>query len=354
MRVSADGALLAVNDAAVGLLGADTLALVLDTQFVDRLVPEHHESWRDFVVRVFADGSASLDCDMVDRSGTVRTVRLQGNAITDHPDGIRSMLLGARDLTSTRRLEQALVDQESVGKVIEQLRAELAETQASRDASIAAAVETQRATEALREELERSLTEQRRMADGLVQRDHDWRQMDAAIKRRDEESQFLQAAIERYEADHQRLEAEVDHAIGDGRRVQAELDRAQAAIAQVQNEVRQAHDDLALARAEREQANAELSRMRAEHETLQAERERAQADLEQAQAELEQARTEHDEFAAMVKSRDVSRQKMLAEHATARLQAERALAEASSRHERLAKQIEILARECAPSESNES
>jgi len=333
MRVGADGMLLAVNDAALSLLGAETLAQVLETGFTERLVPEHHALWRDFIARVFADGSASLDCDMVDRSGVVRSVRLQGNAITDHPDGVRSMILGARDLSSTRRLELALQDQEVTGKATEQLRSELADALAAREAAAAAAEESQRAAEALRGELERALSAQGQMSDGIVQRDHDRRQIEAALKRRDEESQFLQAAIERYEAEHQRLEAEVDRAIGDGRRAQVELEQSQATILQAQKEVGQAHDQLALARAEREKAQSEREQLRAE--------------LAQLRAELEQARAEHEEFSAMVKSRDVSRQKMLAEHATARMQAEQALADAAARHERLAKQVEILAREFA-------
>ena len=339
MRVGADGVLLAVNDAALSLLGAETLTQVLETAITDRLVPDHHELWRDFITRVFSDGSASLDCDMVDRAGVVRSVRLQGNAITDHPDGIRSMILGARDLSATRRLELALQDQETTGKASEQLRAEVADARAARDSATAAAEESQRAAEALRGELERSLAEQGRMSDGIVQRDHDRRQIESALKRRDEESKFLQAAIERYESEHQRLEAEVDRAIGDGRRLQLEIEQAQGLVAQAQREVGQAHDEIALARAEREKAVSE--------------REQVRAGLEHLRAELEQSRAEHEEFTAMVKNKDVSRQKMLAEHATARMQAERALADASARHERLAKQIEILAREIAPSERSE-
>ena len=339
MRVGADGILLAVNDAALSLLGAETLAQVLDTAITDRLVPEHHELWRDFIARVFTDGSASLDCDMIDRSGVVRSVRLQGNAITDHPDGIRSMILGARELSATRRLELALQDQEVTGKATEQLRAELAEAIAAKETAAAAAEESLRAAEALRGELERSLASQGQMTDGIVQRDHDRRQIETALKRRDEESKFLQTAIERYEAEHQRLEAEVDRAIGDGRRLQLEIEQAQGFVAQAQKEVGQAHDELALARAEREKAHSEREQLRAE--------------LGQLRAELEQTRAEHEEFSSMVKSRDVSRQKMLAEHATARMQAERALADAAARHERLAKQIEILAREIAPTERPE-
>ena len=339
MRVGADGILLAVNDAALSLLGAETLAQVLETAITDRLVPEHHELWRDFIARVFSDGSASLDCDMIDRSGVVRSVRLQGNAITDHPDGIRSMILGARDLSATRRLELALQDQEVTGKATEQLRAELAEAIAGKETAAAAFEESQRAAEALRGELERLLASQGQMSDGIVQRDHDRRQMESALKRRDEESQFLQAAIERYESEHQRLEADVDRAIGDGRRLQLEIEQAQGLVAQAQSEIGQAHDELALARAEREKAQSEREQLRAE--------------LGQLRAELEQACAEHEEFSSLVKSRDVSRQKMLAEHATARMQAERSLADAAARHERLAKQIEILAREIAPTERPE-
>jgi PAS domain S-box-containing protein len=359
MRIGCDGALLAVNDASLRLLGVETLAQVLDTPLTDRLIPEHHELWRDFAARIWSDGSGSIECDMVDRSGAVRSVRFQAVALPDHPDGIRSMLVGARDLSSTRRLEQALQETEATNRVVEEVRAALVDAQSARDSSLAAAAESQRATEALREELERSLAEQRRMTDGIVQRDHDRRQIEAAIKRRDEESLALQSAIERYEAEHQRLEMELDRSLGESRRLQSmleimrsELDRAQAEVITTRTQIAEARAIAGAAHAERSAAAAELEEAREARKQAQAELASAQAEREAAQAELEQALAEHEEFQTLMKSRDVSRQKMLADHASARMQAERALAETVARHERLAKQIELLARECAPQEPN--
>lgn len=332
MRVGADGTMLAVNDAALSLLGADNLAQVLDTALADRLVPEHHDLWRDFAARVWSDGSGSLECDMVDPTGATRSLRLQGIALADHPDGVRSLLINARDLSSTRRLEQALQDQEATGQALEQLRTELAVATSARDQSLAAASESNLAAEALRTELERSLTEQRRMADGIVQRDHDRRKIDAVLKQRDEESQYLQTAVERYESEQQRLESDMDRVIGESRELQTALEQAQREL---------------------ERAQAEIIEARAEGEQTQAELEQARAAREQAQAGLEQAHEEREQFEAMIKSREAGRQRMLAEHAIARMQAERALAETVARHERLEKQIETLARECAPPERQE-
>jgi len=345
MRIGCDGTLLAVNDAALSLFGAEALPQILETPLTDRLVPEHHLLWREFAARVWSEGPGSVECDLVDLAGAVRSVRLQAIALPEHPDGIRSLLVSARDLSATRRIEQALQDAETTSRVVEEMRATLTAEQAERDASRAAAAESQRAAEALRTELDRSMAEQRRLTDDIVQRDHDARQKEEALKRRDEESRFLQSAVERYESEQQRLESEVDHAIGESRKLKGLLE-------ETRHDLEGAQADIIQARAEIEQtrttAEAERERARAALQMVEAELARAREDREAAQAEIEQAQAEREQFEATVKKRDISRQRMLAAHAAARLQAETALADAIARHERLAKHIETLARECSP------
>lgn len=355
MRVGCDGTLLAVNDAALSLFGAEALAQILETPLTDRLIPEHHPLWREFAARVWSEGPGSVECDLVDRAGAVRPVRLQAIAIPEHPDGIRSLLVSARDLSSTRRLEQALQDTEATSRVVEETRAALSVAQAERNASQAAAAESQRAAEALRTELDRSIAEQRQLTDDLVQRDHAGRQTEETLKRRDEESRFLRSAVERYESEQQRLESDVDHAIGESRKLKGlleetrrELERAQAEIVQARAEIGQARTTLAQAEADRATVEAEREQVRAALQMAEAELARAREDREAAQTEIEQAQAEREQFEATVKKRDISRQRMLAEQAAARVQAEHALADAIARHERLAKQIETLAREYAP------
>lgn len=269
MRIGVDGLLLAVNDASVGLLGADHLEQVLGGMLTDRLVPEHHELWRDFASRVWSAGSGSFECDMLDRAGARRSMSLQGVALPDHPDGVRSLLVVARDVSSTRALEQALQEHEETQRAVEQLRLELAAARDSQARGHAALSEREAdqqrvalTMDALREELERSLGEARRLADALGQQDAARLQFVQALAERDMECRNLRSVVEQYEADQQRLESEIEQSI-----------------------------------------------------------------------------TEREQFAAMVKQREATRQRTLVEHATARMHFERALTEATSRGERLAKTL---------------
>jgi hypothetical protein len=217
MRIGIDSMLLAVNDASLGLLGAEKLEQVLGTRLLDRLVPEHHELWRDFAARVWSAGSASIECDMLDSTETRRSVDLQGVALPDHPDGIRSLLVVARDITSTRALESALQEHEATRRAAEQLRADLAEANQARDHAqnslSARDADQQRvalAMDALREELERSLGEARRLAEELAQQTISQQRLQDLVRERETECRNLQSAIERYESDQQRLESELE------------------------------------------------------------------------------------------------------------------------------------------------
>jgi hypothetical protein len=217
MRIGVDGLLLAVNDAAVGLLGADHLEHVLGGMIMDRLVPEHHDLWRDFVSRVWSAGSGSFECDMLDRTGARRSMDLQGIALADHPDGVRSLLVVARDVSSTRVLELALQEHEATHRALEQVRLELVQakdSQARVDAALSERdADQQRAAltmDALREELERSLGEGRRLADQFAHQATARQQADEALTERDRECRNLQSVLKRYESDQQRLESDIE------------------------------------------------------------------------------------------------------------------------------------------------
>jgi hypothetical protein len=107
VRAGIDGVLLAVNDAALGLLGARELGQVLGTPLTARIVPEHHELWKAFAATIAADASRSLECDLTDLTGARRTVLFHGVPLLDHPDGIPSMMLGARDVSVLRGIESS-------------------------------------------------------------------------------------------------------------------------------------------------------------------------------------------------------------------------------------------------------
>ena len=131
MRVGIDGLLLAVNEVAVRLLGSEELSQVLGRMLTERIVPDHHERWREFAARVGKGASGTIECDLVDLSGIHRTVVLQGIPLLDHPDGIPSMILAARDTSAPRRLEAALQEREA-SRQHEDLRTELEQALAER------------------------------------------------------------------------------------------------------------------------------------------------------------------------------------------------------------------------------
>ena len=108
MRVGADGFVLAANDAALGLLGDRDLGHVLGSMVTVWIVTEHHDRWREFAATVASGTRCSLECDLIDLSGNHRTVLFHGVPLIDHPDGVPSIMLGARDISASRRLEVAL------------------------------------------------------------------------------------------------------------------------------------------------------------------------------------------------------------------------------------------------------
>jgi PAS domain-containing protein len=114
MRVGLDGTMLAVSDAAVSLLGASGLAEVLDASLIGRLHGDGAQLWSDFVARVLYAGSASAECEMNDLTGVRRAVILQGVLLPGHPDGSDSLLLVFRDVSTARRLEASLQEQEDL------------------------------------------------------------------------------------------------------------------------------------------------------------------------------------------------------------------------------------------------
>ena len=120
MRVAVDGTLLAVSDAALDMLGGPDLADVLGTTLLDRLTGDVHTLWSEFAQRVRESGSGSVECEMEDRAaGSRRTVVLLGVATPDHPDGLPSVLVAARDVSTARRLELSLQEQEGMRRSLQ-------------------------------------------------------------------------------------------------------------------------------------------------------------------------------------------------------------------------------------------
>src|SRR5262245_15616738 len=103
LRVGRDGVLLACNEAGLSLLGKAELGAVLNRAFEEHLAAEYLASWREFVTRVWVEDAASLECEFVSDEAPRRHVMLQAIALRNHPDGLESLLMAARDTTPLRR-----------------------------------------------------------------------------------------------------------------------------------------------------------------------------------------------------------------------------------------------------------
>jgi chromosome segregation ATPase len=144
MRIGADSVVLAANDAALALFGAERASQVLGTSLTGFVAASHRDIWLGFVAKVTAGSPHSLECVLNDVSSSERHVVLHGVPLLDHADGIRSVLLSIRDNNAIRRMEAALHETEQLrqqavmsnpqdARRIEELQTTIAELQAHRD-----------------------------------------------------------------------------------------------------------------------------------------------------------------------------------------------------------------------------
>ena len=108
-RVSVDGIFLAVNDAALSMLGAERLEQVLDTSLLDMVAPGSRESCRVFLSRVAAGDRGSTEVEFTGLGGLAHTLQLHATTHPVSPDGTSSVLVTLRDVTEYLRLEHAVV-----------------------------------------------------------------------------------------------------------------------------------------------------------------------------------------------------------------------------------------------------
>jgi len=342
MRVGIDGLLLAANDAAVRLLGADTLAQVLGGKLTDRIIRRHQELWTDFADRIRGGTSGSFECDINDLAGNRRNILLQGVPLLDHADGIPSMILAARDTSTRRRLETALrsrdVSQE-LGELQQQLEGQVfAERSRSATPLVGRALDQQSAAKPAAgwAERQQALAEEHRLA--LLAKEHEAKQMMGVVRaeldRAVSERHQLEAALKERDIDHQRLLSESD---SDRRRLVSEH---AAELMKVQQTLLEEHQ-LAQLVKEREYGKL-LDALRSELDQSQAMRARLATLLDERETEhqrlleersadgrlLDESRAEQQRLTMLLAQRESDFQGLAADAEADRVLAEQRLAEA--------------------------
>lgn len=109
-RVAPDGTFLAVNDAALSMLGAERLDQVLNTSLLNLIDAEHRDACREFLTRIAAGERGSIEADLNGLAGSRHNVQIHAVPHPSPIDGLPSALCTFRDITEHRRLEAAVVE----------------------------------------------------------------------------------------------------------------------------------------------------------------------------------------------------------------------------------------------------
>jgi len=261
MRLSADGTVLAANDAALTLLGVTSGAQALGRDFAVWVAPDQIDRWRAFAMGVARGCPASIECDITAPSGDRHPTVFHGVPLSEHPDGVASLAVAARAVSGQRQLEAAIVELEEQLRERDDerlsARARLAELEATRGQLL----ERVAAFEADLQEREAESDEQGRrlhqLAADLQARDEALAKADAARRAAEldcaralADVRQLEMALEGLAARHQRTTA--DPAAERLCAIQARLDEALATCQEREAEIGRletAHETLAAARA---------------------------------------------------------------------------------------------------------
>jgi PAS domain S-box-containing protein len=108
VRVDVNGTLLAVNEAALGLLGAQALHEVLGTSLHSFLPDESRAACKTLLENVSQGQGGSLEVDLTELTGVTHALELRAVAYPGASDAIPSALMTARDVTRSRNLARSL------------------------------------------------------------------------------------------------------------------------------------------------------------------------------------------------------------------------------------------------------
>jgi len=277
MRVGIDGGVLAANEAALGLLGARDLSQVLGSNVIKWMVSGAEDHWRQFSARVAIGAASSFECQLTDLTGTPRTVLLQGVPLLEHPDGVPSMILGARDISTSLRIEDALRigNPDKLPPAPQGDAKEIAAQHAKLEALERLLKEGRTHLQGLRTQLQQAISERDQLAAKAVQ--------DASKPEVEQQVIALQARLETASSEQRQLAADLELATSAHRQEIAELQAEHARLRQAREE--QYEHDLASSKHEIEQQMTEL---RAQLEMASAGQRRLAADLEAAETTYQQ------------------------------------------------------------------
>jgi chromosome segregation ATPase len=150
MRVDAEGTLLAVNEAGLGLLRAESLDVVLGTNLLSYLTDETE---RPECAAFFHDAAHSLrgsrEVTLRDVAGHTHIVEIHAVAYPASPDQTPSVSVTLRDVSRTYALTQSLIDTTDRYAQVERTLATLREQET---ADLAAVQETRERVECLERE----------------------------------------------------------------------------------------------------------------------------------------------------------------------------------------------------------
>ena len=339
-RVSKDGTFLAINEAGLSMLGAQTLEQILGTSLMNMVEADERKACQAFIDRAAGGTRGSFEVDLIGLTGSRHTLELHASAHPGAPDAIASVLISFRDVTESRRLEQSLVeaaarqteqeaawetertrlvadvelarkaqsDQFAVDEQLTELERRLAEGQEAR-----AALERVHAEEV--ERLKASLTEERRKLDLQL----------AAAARLDGTDQQLTELRGRYDA----LESERQQLLEMAGLLRSEAEARQQTLTELterleglEAERQYAVDASNALRLDLDERNAVVAELTSRLQQLEADGQESSSTQAQLQRELESRTGIAGELAARIEQLEAE-QAMLRENAEAELGAMR-------------------------------
>ena len=325
MRVGMDGVLLAANDAALGLLGARELDQVLGSAVTVWMDADHQDRWREFAATLASGTSGSLECELTGLSSNHRTVVFYGVPLLDHADGTRSMILGVRDISESRRIEAALQARESDRPQATPQHVEQIESQRVALEQLRRLLRDGRThLQNLRTQLQHTESERDRLATCLEETAsvHERQMAEQATER----VQLQQTLGEQHERDLLLKDEEAEHRQND---LHAQIDAAgaeQRRLATCLEETESAHQrQMAEQAAERAQLQQTLGEQH-EHD-LRLKDEEAEHRQNDLHAQIDAAGAEQRRLATCLEETESAHQRQMAEQAAERAQLQQTLGE---------------------------